>query len=365
LIITGVRLIPESSSVPVDSGKPGGMIESLSDGESEQPGNGSSDLIAVSPSEIASINGESYSDSLSADSLSEEIPGFGDKDWDAPEGLVKPIVIAPGDKVPDFDLDILFIHAHPDDESLDYGCLMALAHAAGLKIGLLTFTDGESGLDLYPNRPVDGIYPDHYMEGEELASVRAGEVSSAAGVLGADLLIRFGLKNHPYNGKKDELPPEEILEIWGGKAALSNRILDIISKTSPSIVVAPDIPGRASEHFEHEAVGYISAEIMNSLSPDDPKSPERFITCIDPRQHDLYPEASFINAALRIKNGKPDGKKSSLREVQLSALSMHKTQNDAAIVGTGFLPEYPSEYYQIQFWRTEETWYDWIYSLYQ
>ena len=124
-------------------------------------------------------------------------------------------IVAPGDPVPEFDLDILFIHAHPDDESLDYGCLLAMADSAGLKTGIVTFTDGESGLDLYPERLVGGRYPDYYMEGSELASVRAQEVKDAADVLGADLLIRLGFRNHPYNTIKDEKNPEEISgDLW-------------------------------------------------------------------------------------------------------------------------------------------------------
>ncbi|MBI9104245.1 MAG: PIG-L family deacetylase [Spirochaetales bacterium] len=351
MVIIGFSLLPESS--PVVSGVSDSMdsIERNGDsiGEQNRVADDDPSPVEANPQSAGvSINIENSSDSLMERVYESESLLF----------------VAPGDEVPNLDLDILFIHAHPDDESLDYGCLMALAHAAGLKVGLLTFTDGESGLDLYPDRLVGGDYPDYYMEGEELARVRVGEVRSAAGVLGVNLLIRFGLKNHPYNGKSDELPPEEILEVWGGKDILIDRILEIIKRTTPEVVVAPDVPGRASEHFEHEAVGYISAEILNSSLLDGSKRPEKFITCIDPRQRHLYPEASVINAALRIKNGKPDGKKSSLREVQLSALSMHKTQNDAVNVGTGFLPGFPSEYYQIQFWDSDESWDDWIDSLY-
>lgn len=259
----------------------------------------------------------------------------------------KLIVVPPGGEVPEFDLDILFIHAHPDDEALDFGILMALADSAGLKTGLITFTDGGSGLDIYPGRPVADPYPDYRMEGDELADIRAGELVRAAEVLGIDLVIRLGLKNHPYNRLKDELSPDEVLEIWGGREALADLLLEIIDKTSPETVAAPDVPGPAREHFEHEAVGSLAAEVMTRMRADVSDSPPvRFITCVDPRQNLLYPEASLVDAGLKV--GLKEGDVS-LRDVQLRALAMHKTQNDAVNVGTGFLPAFPAEYYQIQY----------------
>ncbi len=273
-----------------------------------------------------------------------------------------PIVVIPGGAIPRIDLDILFIHTHPDDESLDFGSLMALTDSAGLKTGLVVFTDGESGLDQYPDRPVTGTYPDHYLKSDELAIVRSGEVIKAAGILGVDLLIRLGLKNHPYNSVNDEILPEVILEMWGGKDYLIAELLAIINKTNPEMVVAPDAPGLAREHFEHEAVGYLASKLMAGFEPQASNAPKRFITCIDPRQKEIYPEASDIYAEKIIRN-KNSGSYNSLREVQLKALMMHKTQNDAVNVGTYFLPLYPSEYYQIQFWRTNQNWKEWITAL--
>jgi LmbE family N-acetylglucosaminyl deacetylase len=254
----------------------------------------------------------------------------------------KLIVIPPGGMVPEFDLDMLFIHAHPDDEALDFGILLALAESAGLKTGLITFTDGGSGLDIYPGRPVTSPYPDYRMAGDELADIRSQELVRAAEVLGIDLVIRLGLENHPYNGVKDRLLPGDVLDNWGGRESLVDLLMDIINKTSPELVAAPDVPGPAREHFEHEAVGSIAAELMNRIKYGGLDGPVKFITCIDPRQIHLYPEASMVDA--NQKAGEM-----SLRDIQLRALSMHKTQNDAVNVGTGFLPDFPAEYYQIQY----------------
>ncbi|MBN2625609.1 MAG: PIG-L family deacetylase, partial [Spirochaetales bacterium] len=174
-----------------------------------------------------------------------------------------PLVIEPGSPIPDFDLDILFIHAHPDDESLDYASLLALADETGMTTGLLIFTDGESGLDTYPDRPVTpDLYPDHYLKGEELSAVRSGELVRASAILGVDLLIRLGLRNSPYNTWLDERPVDEVMALWGGEEYLGKTLRDILKKTSPETVVSPEKPGKTLEHFEHEAVGYLVEKVL-------------------------------------------------------------------------------------------------------
>ena len=127
-----------------------------------------------------------------------------------------------------------------------------------------------------------------------------------------------GLENHPYNSIKDELPPAEIIDEWGGKSEITEKLRQIILLTKPETIVAPEGPGKAREHFEHEAVGFIVAETLKSFEPDDYRAPKRYITSVDPRQQHLYPEAKEINAGIRVKNA--DGKERSLRELQLEAL---------------------------------------------
>ena len=262
------------------------------------------------------------------------------------------IIVAPGEIIPEYDLDILFIHAHPDDESLDFGCLAAMADAAGLATGLVTFTDGGAGLDRHPFRPQTGIYPDHPMAGEELAKIRSTELTYAADVLGIDLLIRLDAAGTiRTTAAATSFRLQKYLKDGAEKAAIESLLQLIILRTSPETVAAPEGPGLAREHFEHEAVGALVAGVMDSISEKiRARAPERFITCIDPRQHELYPEAVELDAA-------------SYRGIQLEALSKHKTQNDAVNVGTGFLPGFPYEYYKIQYWRTNESWEKWIAGL--
>ncbi|MBA7673796.1 1D-myo-inositol 2-acetamido-2-deoxy-alpha-D-glucopyranoside deacetylase [subsurface metagenome] len=99
--------------------------------------------------------------------------------------LSDPLVIEPGLKPEFFKADIMFVHAHPDDESLDFGALMALASSSGRRTVTVLFTDGEAGLDRYPHRQVGGDYPNHRLKGRPLADVRVEEARKALAVLGS------------------------------------------------------------------------------------------------------------------------------------------------------------------------------------
>lgn len=68
---------------------------------------------------------------------------------------------------------VLFLHAHPDDETLATGALIAELVADGVEVGVLTATRGERG-DV-----VAGV-----AEGLDLVEWREGELSGALAVLG-------------------------------------------------------------------------------------------------------------------------------------------------------------------------------------
>ena len=71
---------------------------------------------------------------------------------------------------------LVCLHAHPDDEAISTGGLMAAAAAAGHRVILVCATRGEVG------EPQDGVLD----EGEELWQRRMAEVAASAEVLGAE-----------------------------------------------------------------------------------------------------------------------------------------------------------------------------------
>jgi N-acetyl-1-D-myo-inositol-2-amino-2-deoxy-alpha-D-glucopyranoside deacetylase len=80
---------------------------------------------------------------------------------------------------------VLFFHAHPDDESLSTGGLIALLTAAGVRVRVVTCTRGERG-EVVPG-------PLKWLEGTpELAEYRVGELTRALTELGAGKPVFLG-----------------------------------------------------------------------------------------------------------------------------------------------------------------------------
>lgn len=242
-------------------------------------------------------------------------------------------------------VEVLFIHAHPDDESLDFAVLMAGLARRGLSIGVVLLTDGEAGVDRYPYRSAVPGYDDRTLTGKALQEMRVREAEQALEILGADYYYRMGQPNHPYNGTADERGLEEILEAWGGEEHLVTRLAAVIRATGPRLVVAPDLGSDAREHFEHEATGYLVRRAVEQLLADE-EGPEGYLVSVDPFQKELYP------ATFGVPKRQPEA---DFGEVQKAALSQHHTQADASVIGLRRLVGLPAEYYLPIFWGLEES----------
>ncbi len=228
--------------------------------------------------------------------------------------------------------DILFIHAHPDDESIDFGALMAHAGLKGLYTTLVLFTDGESG-----------IFQEGYSgPREDLPALRIAEAQRALAVLGNNRYLRLGLKNHPYNSLSQELNPGDVIRIWGGEENLVRQIVKLIRRFEPAVVVSPDAPSQAREHFEHEAVGLIVAEAVSRLRQSGDVYLKAHLVCIDPRQKEFYPGATAFPRA-------------GVVGIQRQALESHATQADASLFAVQMIEEYDHEYYQVKFWDLDQS----------
>jgi len=250
-------------------------------------------------------------------------------------------VYTPGDTLVPEKLDILFIHAHPDDESLDYGLYMAEAAAEGESMGVILFTDGDSGFDRYPDRPVDGIYPDAELGYPDLAKVRVLEAEKALTVLGAKVYVRLGLWNRPYTAKEANKSINTLVSEWGGQDFLVDKLVHLIEIFKPDIIVSPDGPSKANEHFEHETVGYISEIAVNIYRQRNPGKLKAYLKLVDVQQTEKYAGTLLLDIDAR---GEPK-----YTEIKRKALMMHQTQADASYYGIKRLEDFPVEYYKIQY----------------
>lgn len=239
--------------------------------------------------------------------------------------------VAPGEPLPDLRAEILFVHAHPDDESLDYGSLLAGSDAAGRSTAVLLLTDGEGGI----------FRSDYPGPAGSLEELRIAEAERAMEILGVDLYLRFGLENRPYNGTADERSSREVLREWEAEGDLSAALARAIERLQPTVIVSPDTPSEALEHFEHEAAGLAVEAALQRLREADGYLPRGHLLAVDPRQAELYPEKIAFS-------------RGDFARRQQEALLAHATQADAAIFGVEMIAEHPYEYYHVAYWSLDE-----------
>jgi LmbE family N-acetylglucosaminyl deacetylase/SAM-dependent methyltransferase len=127
--------------------------------------------------------------------------------------------------------------AHPDDETLGAGGLLALLHSLGADVEVLLCTAGESS------------HPDSAtMTPEQLGAVRIGEFAAAMDVLG--LAGRWRYLGLPDGGLADRRPE------------ICARLLEALERHPGNpqqlAIVAPY---RADGHADHDAVGAAAADV--------------------------------------------------------------------------------------------------------
>ena len=135
---------------------------------------------------------------------------------------------------------LLAVFAHPDDESLACGGLLARCADGGAHVSLLCLTHGEHG-------PGQGAEP--------LREARARELADAARVLGIRDVV---LLDHA-----DGMIP------WIEPALVEADILDAIRRFRPDVVITFDEDG-LYWHPDHIAVHARTTEAVARLGPDGP-----------------------------------------------------------------------------------------------
>jgi LmbE family N-acetylglucosaminyl deacetylase len=143
-------------------------------------------------------------------------------------------------------LKIMFVMAHPDDESLGVGGLVARCADEGIDVFLITATRGEHGW------PGD---PDQYPGPQELGALRQEELHQAAQILG----VRFGAFLDYIDG--------ELSNVDHAEAA--RKIAEYIRKLRPDVVVTFD-PFGVYGHPDHIAISqFTHAGVLLAASAED------------------------------------------------------------------------------------------------
>jgi LmbE family N-acetylglucosaminyl deacetylase len=144
-------------------------------------------------------------------------------------------------------LRILAILAHPDDETLGIGGVVARYAAEGVEVHLVTATNGEGGR-------FRGLKPGPGHPGkEELATVREAELRAAASVLGIRTVTLLGYPD----GRLDSADPAEA----------AARIAVEIRRLRPHVVITFP-PDGAYGHPDHVAICQLAtAAVVVAAAP--------------------------------------------------------------------------------------------------
>jgi LmbE family N-acetylglucosaminyl deacetylase len=142
-------------------------------------------------------------------------------------------------------LKLMAVLAHPDDESLGFGGILAKYAAEGIETSLVTATRGERGW----------FGDEHEYPGlEALGQMREAELRAAAAVLG----IRSVDFLEYIDGELDQAHPAEVVA----------KIAGHLRRVKPNVVVTFG-PDGSYGHPDHIAISqFITAAIIEAASPD-------------------------------------------------------------------------------------------------
>jgi N-acetyl-1-D-myo-inositol-2-amino-2-deoxy-alpha-D-glucopyranoside deacetylase len=122
---------------------------------------------------------------------------------------------------------LMTVHAHPDDETIGSGGLMAAAVAAGHRVVLVTCTRGEMGEIVVPELDT----PDNH---RRLGEIRAGELEAAMGELGVTEWENLGFRDSDMMGRVGNLDPRSFWQADIDEAA--GRLTWLVRRYRPEVM---------------------------------------------------------------------------------------------------------------------------------
>jgi N-acetyl-1-D-myo-inositol-2-amino-2-deoxy-alpha-D-glucopyranoside deacetylase len=164
---------------------------------------------------------------------------------------------------------VLFVHAHPDDETINNGATMARYVAEGAAVTLLTCTLGEEGEVLVPE--LGQLAAD---QADQLGGYRIGELAAAMTALGVtDWRFLGGAGRYRDSGMMDTPANEKSRAFW--RAHLGEAVahaVAVVREVRPQVVVTYDEVGGYGhpDHIQAHrvAMGAVTAAADPGYRPD-------------------------------------------------------------------------------------------------
>jgi len=162
---------------------------------------------------------------------------------------------------------VLFVHAHPDDESMGTGGTIARLVGEGARVDLVTCTDGAEGEIHDPNLDVDEARP-------RLAQIRAAELACSIAALGEGAIHHhlLGYRDSGMIGTDANGHPDSF---WQADVAdATRRLVEIVRAARPQAIVSYDENGNYG-HPDHINAARIARDAYRA-SAGEPWAVSRF-----------------------------------------------------------------------------------------
>lgn len=156
---------------------------------------------------------------------------------------------------------MLFVHAHPDDETINNGATIARYAAAGAAVTVITCTLGEEGEVIGDRWARLGVE-----DADQLGGYRIGELTSALGHLGVPS-PRFlgGAGRWRDSGMVGTPPRRQTRFIDADPDELVAAMADAIAELRPHVVVTYD-PGGGYGHPDHVQAHRITTAALSAAA---------------------------------------------------------------------------------------------------
>ena len=174
----------------------------------------------------------------------------------APSATAEPQRSAAQPKDPG-DLDVLFVGAHPDDESGRLSMFGEWRERFGVKTGVVTVTRGEGG--------GNAVGPE---EGPALGLIREAEERRAVGHAGVTDVYNLDKVDFYYSVSE---PLHR--QTWGHQDSLG-RLVRVIRETTPDIIMTMDTAPSPGNHGGHQEASLLATEAYYAAG-DPSRFPEQ------------------------------------------------------------------------------------------
>jgi N-acetyl-1-D-myo-inositol-2-amino-2-deoxy-alpha-D-glucopyranoside deacetylase len=172
---------------------------------------------------------------------------------------------------------LLAVHAHPDDECISTGGILARYAAEGVRTVLVTCTDGAVGEISDPALAT----PDNLVE------VRSHELDESVRILNISRLVKLGYRDSGMAGTADNDDPRSFLQSSFEEAV--ERVTQVVRQEHPQVIVTYDErggyghPDHIRAHQVAVAAFHAAGDSARYPSAGAPFSPGKLYYAVVPR----------------------------------------------------------------------------------